>query len=292
MSQYEQSVVFTKVHVCGNDFCLINGLRGKFSFSSEAVQHLGDRRTGVGFDQLILIERPRDSKGDVSLQFYNSDGKKTDQCGNGCAASAAFLQKHKLIEKPTIRLETAHQITQCSITRSNTRDRFTVDVNLGTPCLNPRDVPFLIKEQQIRYELKVPSQNKPLCLSVISLGNPHAVILVPDVEKVLLEEIGSELQEHESFPQSTNVEVLEVQDDSNGKLRIYERGVGETQACGTGAAAAMVAGRLQNAFSRAVNMKMPGGSTKVRWDRTIDPVFIQCEPTFVFTGTVPLSSLS
>lgn len=292
MSYYEQSVVFSKVHVCGNDFCLINALGGEFSFDTDAVQHLGDRRTGVGFDQLILIERARDTSGDVALQFYNSDGKKTDQCGNGCAAAAAYLHKHKLNLKPTIRLETFHQITECAITRSDTQDRYTVDVNLGTPRLDPGEVPFLNKERQVQYELNVPSQRKPLLLSVISLGNPHAVLMVSNVEEVSLEVIGSELQEHESFPHSTNVEVLEVQDESNGRLRIFERGVGETRACGTGAAAAMVAGRLLKAFSNAVNMKMPGGSTLVRWEGVNNPVIVQCEPSFVFTGTVPLSSFS
>ena len=279
--------MFTKMHVSGNDFCLMNGLVGKLSAIPEAIRHLGDRRTGVGFDQLVLIERPTHSGCDVAVQFFNCDGTKISQCGNGCAAVAAFLHKHKLVGELTVRLETSQEITECTIVNAGEQDGYIVDVNLGSPRLDPKQVPFLTEEQQMQYELSVPSQINPIQLTVLSLGNPHAVVLVPDTDQVLLDALGAEIQQHESFPNSTNVEVLEVQSDSNGKLRIFERGVGETRACGTGAAAAMVAGRLLNKFSSAVNMAMPGGSVLVCWEGLDNPVIVQCAPTFVFTGTVP-----
>ncbi|MXZ43615.1 MAG: diaminopimelate epimerase [Gammaproteobacteria bacterium] len=292
MSPFEQSMVFTKMHVSGNDFCLINGLHRRYSFNPDEIRRLGDRRTGVGFDQLILIESLLDTKGDVAVEFFNSDGSKTDQCGNGCAAAVAYLQKHRLVRKTIVRLESSHQITECAIVDSDKQNCYTVDVSLGIPRLNPADVPFLAEKQQTQYELDVPSQNKPILISVVSLGNPHAVIVVPDVDQVALDQLGTEIQQHESFPQSTNVEVLEIQDGSNGRLRIFERGVGETRACGTGAAAAMIAGRLLQSFTSSVHMKMRGGSTLIRWKGMENPVIVRCKPLFTFTGTVPISSFS
>lgn len=292
MISFEQSVAFTKMHVSGNDFCLINGLYRKFSFTPDEVRRLGDRRTGVGFDQLILIDSLLDTKGDVAVKFYNSDGSKTDQCGNGCAAAVAFLQKHRLVQEKIVRLVSSHLLTECSIVDSDKQDCYTVDVGLGIPRLTPSDVPFLTHKQQTQYELRIPSQNNPLFISVLSLGNPHTVIVVPDVDQVSLDQLGTEIQQHDSFPQSTNVEVLEIQDDSNGRLRIFERGVGETLACGTGAAAAMVAGRLLQSFTSSVHMKMRGGSTLVSWKGMENPVIVRCKPLFSFTGTVPVSSFS
>lgn len=292
MSPFEQSIAFTKMHVSGNDFCLINGLNRQFSFTPEEIRRFGDRRTGVGFDQLILIDALLDTKGDVTVEFYNSDGSKTDQCGNGCAAVVAFLQKHHLVQETSVRLESSHRLTECTIVDSDKQNCYTIDVSLGIPRFRPSDVPFLADKQQKQYELDIPSQNKPLFISVLSLGNPHAVLVVPDVDQVSLDQLGTEIQQHASFPQSTNVEVLEIQDDSNGRLRIFERGVGETLACGTGAAAAMITGRLLKLFSNSVNLRMRGGGTLVRWKEVDDPVIIQCKPSFVFTGTIPVSSFS
>ena len=292
MNYFEQSLVFTKMHVNGNDFLIVNGLAGKYSLEPSTVQHLGDRRTGLGFDQLLLIEHPRDTNNDVAVGFYNRDGTSTEQCGNGCAAVAAFLRKHQLVRESTIHLETSQRITECTIVSSEKKYSYTIDVDLGSPRLHPNEVPFLAKEQQTRYQINVPSQDKPLLLSVLSLGNPHAVVVVPNADHVQLDVLGPDIQRHESFPLSTNVEVLEIKDNANGKLRVFERGVGETRACGTGAAAAMVAGRLLNLFSIKVCMTMPGGSAKVHWKGPDNSVVVRCVPTFVFTGTLTLDNLS
>lgn len=292
MSHYEQSIVFTKMHVYGNDLCLINGISNNYALSPSAIRHLGDRYSGIGFDQLILLERPPDSNSDVTVQFFNSDGSETGQCGNGCVAVTAYLYKHQLVRKSLARLKISNQITECTINQMNSQDDYTVEVNLGPPNLQPNDVPFRADKQQKQYELKVPSQAKPLLVSVLSLGNPHTVLVVPNLDDVPIEVLGSEIQQHESFPCSTNVEVLEIRDDSNGKLRIYERGVGETRASGTGAAAATVAGQLLNFFKDSVNISMPGGSMLVRWNGQDSPVFVCCKPSFTFTGTIPFSSFS
>ncbi|MCY3541709.1 MAG: diaminopimelate epimerase [Gammaproteobacteria bacterium] len=292
MSSFEQSLVFTKMHVYGNDFCLINGLSGKHSLEPGEIRSLGDRRTGVGFDQLILIERAPDSGSDIALQFFNSDGTKTGQCGNGCVAVAAFLHKHQLVRESPIRLAISDQITECTITEFNSRDEYTVEVNLGPPILHPDGVPFCANEQKVQYELNVPSQPKPVLVSVLSLGNPHAVVVVPNLEHLPIDTIAFEIQQDESFPNGTNVQLLEIQDESNGKLRIFERGVGETRASGTGAAAATVAGILQNLFTDSVRILMPGGAALVRWKGQESPVIVRCKPSFSFTGTIPFSSFS
>lgn len=292
MSHYDQSIVFTKMHVCGNDFCLINEISYKFGLSPSAIQRLGDRHTGIGFDQLILFERSPDSNSDIVVQFFNTDGSETSQCGNGCLAVAAFLHKHQLVRSSLVRLKISDRITECTISDCNSQDEYTVEVNLGTPILHPRDVPFRADKLQKQYELKVPSQAKPLLVSVLSLGNPHAVLVVPSLGNVPFDTLGPEIQQHESFPCSTNVEMLEIRDKSNGKLRIYERGVGETRASGTGAAAAAVAGQCLNIFTDSVNISMPGGSMLVRWKGQHAPVTVRSKPSFTFTGTIPFSSFS
>ena len=292
MSDYEQSLVFTKMHVCGNDFCLINGISEKHSFTPSTVRYLGDRHTGIGFDQLILLERQTDTNSDVAVQFFNSDGTKTEQCGNGCIAVAAFLYKHQLVRESQVRLKISNQITECEIIQFNSRDEYTVEVKLGSPNFHPNDVPFHSHKQQKQYELEVPSQAKPLFVSVLSLGNPHAVVVVPSLDNVPIDILGDEIQQHDAFPRSTNVEILEIQDDSNGKIRIFERGVGETQASGTGAAAAAVAGQCLDFFRDSVNISMPGGSVLVRWEGQDSPVIVRSKPSFAFTGTIRFSSFS
>lgn len=280
------------MHVCGNDFCLVNRTSDKFSLTPSAIRILGDRHTGIGFDQLILLDRPTDSNGDVAVQFFNSDGTETEQCGNGCIAVAAFSFKHRLVRESQVRLEISNQITECEIIRFNSKNEHTVEVNLGSPNFHPNDVPFRTNKQQKQYELKVPSQAKPLFVTVLSLGNPHAVVVVPSLDNVPLDILGVEIQQHESFPRSTNVEILEIQDGSNGKIRIFERGVGETRASGTGAAAATIAGQCLDLFEDSVNISMPGGSVLVRWEGPDSPVKVRCKPSFTFTGTIPFSSFS
>lgn len=280
------------MHVCGNDFCLINGISNEFSFTPRAIRHLGDRHRGIGFDQLILLESSSDTYTDVAVKFFNSDGTETGQCGNGCVAIAAFLRRHQLVRDDLVRLEISNQRTECTIVQCNSQNEYTVDVSLGSPKWHPDEVPFRADENQKQYELKLPSQAKPLLVTVLSLGNPHVVVVVPRLDNVPLEILGVEMQQHESFPRSTNVEILEIQDDSNGKIRIFERGVGETQASGTGAAAAAVVGRRLDFFADSVNISMPGGSVLVRWKGKDSPVFVRCKPSFTLTGTIPFSSFS
>lgn len=280
------------MHVCGNDFCLINGTSNKYSFTPSTIRYLGDRHRGIGFDQLILLERSSDSNTHVAVKFFNSDGAETDQCGNGCVAIAAFLRRHHLVRDALVRLEVSNQKTECTIVQCNSQNEYLVDVSLGSPKWHPNDVPFRADKHQKQYELKVPSQAKPLLVTVLSLGNPHAVVVVPSLDAVRLDVLGVEIQQHESFPRSTNVEILEVQDDSNGKIRIFERGVGETRASGTGAAAATVAGRCLDFFADSVNISMPGGSVLVSWKGQDSPVIVRGKPSFTFTGTIPFSSFS
>lgn len=292
MKRPDQSYVFTKMHVNGNDFLVLNGLVREYFLVPEMIRNMGDRTTGVGFDQLVLLQHPRDSCADVLIQFYNADGTIAEQCGNGCAAAVAFLHKHKLHLDTKLQIETSSRITKCSVISSDTKNCYTIDVDLGLPRLQPKEVPFLCERQRDIYELKIPSQDTPLHLSIFSLGNPHAVIVVPNVDLAPLDTVGPQIQQHDAFPNSTNVEVLEIQDDTNCNLRIFERGVGETRACGTGAAAALIAGRLRGLLSHTVYVKMPGGTVRVQWEGTGNPVILRCDPKFVYTGTLTLSEFT
>ncbi|WP_108125836.1 diaminopimelate epimerase [Saccharospirillum mangrovi] len=250
---------FTKMHGLGNDFMVIDGVSQAVEFTSEQVERWADRHFGIGFDQLLLVEPPTRPDRDFRYRIFNADGGEVENCGNGARCFARFVLDRKLIQTDRIRVETAGGDLELIV-----RDDGQVTVDMGRPRLAPEKIPFIADERQLLYPLQT-AAGDTLEIAAISMGNPHCVIRVPSVAQAPVATLGPELEQHERFPQHVNVGFLEVIDRTQARLRVYERGVGETLACGTGACAAVVAGHLNGWFDDQVHIHLPGGTLQIEW---------------------------
>ena len=221
-------IQFTKMHGLGNDFVVIDAINQDISLNEDQVKFIADRRFGVGCDQLLLVEKANDDAVDFRYRIYNNDGSEVEQCGNGARCFAEFVHAEGLTDKTEISVITSNG--RIILNRENNGD---VTVDMGSPILNPKDIPFIADATQETYELTVNGED--LNFSAVSMGNPHAVILVDDIDSTDVETIGKALQVDNHFPNSINVGFMQIIDPSHVKLRVYERGVGETLACGSGA---------------------------------------------------------
>lgn len=272
---------FTKMHGAGNDFVMLDGVSQRINVTTEMVKRLADRHFGVGCDQVLLVEPPRTPEADFRYRIFNQDGSEVENCGNGSRCFALFAHQRGLTLKQTITVETAGGNLVLQIQKNNQ-----VTVNMGVPVLNPSDIPFNAIKQSSLYSLSV--EQKQFDISAVSMGNPHAVTFVDDVESFAVEKVGPAIEKHPSFPRKVNAGFLQVLSRSKGKLRVYERGVGETLACGTGACAAMVAGQLNNAFGREVELQLPGGRLTLSWEGEGKPVMMTGPAESVFQGQIKL----
>ena len=279
------TISFSKMQVCGNDFMVVDGFNQDLEIGTQEARSWSNRRTGIGFDQLLLINPPpHDSSLDISLEIINSDGSIAEQCGNGCAAVVALLHTREFQQKHNFRLGTLGGVVSCAI--QGRLPLATVTVELNPPNFDSASVPFLSDAHGPSHLIECKALNRTVETTVLSMGNPHAVILVDDVNSIDLESLGTELQNHSMFPESVNVEILDCVDKSKAQLRIYERGVGETHACGSGACAAMVAGRLAGRLSAQVSIQMPGGSVDASWKDQDDPIHLVCQPKLAYQGSI------
>ena len=247
------------------------------------IRHLADRNFGVGFDQLLLVEVPTQPNVDFKYRIFNSDGSEVENCGNGARCFARFVYEQKLIGRRNIRVETASGNMQLELTADND-----VIVNMGAPILAPMDVPFTPetgnKTQASSYKIDVEGHGA-IELSAVSMGNPHSVMLVDDIDTAPVETLGPLIEAHTSFPQKVNAGFMQIINRNHIKLRVFERGVGETKACGTGACGAVVAGILRGLLDQTVQVDLPGGSLTIEWDGKGDVIMIG--PTSnVFEGRV------
>lgn len=273
---------FFKMHVCGNDFMVINATSDALELSADNIQQWSDRRKGIGFDQLLVLESPLTHEHDFRMLIFNGDGRSARQCGNGCAAVAALVKGLGLITNDVVVLDTLGGSVVCKLADVGGTQ---ATVELPPPVLNPVDVPFLTDATGHQHKIEIQSPvNRCIEATVLSMGNPHAVVRVDDVETTDLDGLGRALQQHKQFPDSVNVEILHCKDRNRGKLRIFERGVGETQSCGSGACASMVAGRLWNCFDSRVEIEMPGGCVRVEWEGPAQPVRLSCNPCRTYDG--------
>ncbi len=273
---------FTKMHGAGNDFVMLDGISQKLpNLSPEKIRKLSDRHFGVGCDQVLIVEPPRQVDSDFRYRIFNQDGSEVENCGNGARCFALFVRQRGLTKKNVIRVETANGPLVLHV---HENDQVTVD--MGEPVLTPSEIPFEAKQQEIVYSVDVDGTAHEL--SAVSMGNPHAVSLVDDVDNLDIETIGPLVESHPRFPQRVNAGFLQVISRTEAKLRVYERGVGETLACGTGACAAMVAGRLRNIFDETVTMRLPGGTLSLSWESHGKPVMMTGPATTVFQGHVKL----
>jgi diaminopimelate epimerase len=249
---------FTKMHGQGNDFVVLDGIRQDVALTPAQVRQLADRHRGVGCDQVLLVERPASQRNDFRYRIYNADGGEVEQCGNGARCFARFVLDEGHTTKLEIRVETAAGII---VPRVGPSGRVTVD--MGAPRFAPAEVPFLAPMERLTYELRV--AGLPVELSVLSMGNPHAVQVVADVERAPVREQGPLLERHPAFPQRVNAGYMQVVSRTAIRLRVWERGAGETLACGTGACAAVVAGIRLGLLDPEVRVETRGGELEIRW---------------------------
>ena len=268
---------FTKMHGLGNDFMVVDMVSQNVRLPPEKIRRLADRHFGIGFDQLLMVESPTNPDMDFRYRIFNADGSEVEQCGNGARCFAKFVRDKKLVGRDNIRVQTAGGNIELHV--QNNGD---VTVNMGHPRLAPSQVPFVAEQQGDTYSINV--EGELYEISAISMGNPHGVLVVDDVSKAPVDTLGSILESHKDFPRKCNVGFMEVLDRSEIKLRVFERGVGETLACGTGACAAVVAGRLRGLLDDTVHVHLPGGCLTINWPGEGSPVMMTGSATRVYEG--------
>ena len=276
---------FAKMHGQGNDFVVIDGVRRAVSLDAAQVRFIADRHLGVGCDQLLLVEPAQDPANDFRYRIYNADGGEVEQCGNGARCFARFVLDEGLTDKHEIRVETKAGVIVPKVEASGQ-----VTVDMGPPRFGLEEVPFLAPSRQDTYELRVAGLPVELC--VLSMGNPHAVQLVDDVDQAPVQSQGPLLERHPSFPQRVNVGYLQPTSRSSARLRVWERGAGETLACGTGACAAVVAGIRLGLFEREVRVSTRGGDLVIRWPDDGGPVMMTGDAVRVFDGEIDLEKVA
>lgn len=272
---------FTKMHGLGNDFVVIDAVSDPFEPTPEQVRALADRHFGVGCDQLLLVEPAQQEECDFRYRIWNADGGEVEQCGNGARCFARFVREKGLSSKDEIVVETASGIITLRL-----RENGWVTVNMGAPILEPDRIPFVADQQQKRYEIDL--DGEPLLVAAVSMGNPHVVLTVDALEERVVSHLGPLLESHDRFPQRVNVGFMQIINRRTIQLRVYERGTGETLACGTGACAAVVAGIIQGELESEVSVRLPGGELSVQWSGGDAPVMMTGPAETVFEGVIEL----
>ena len=275
------TLTFSKMHGLGNDFLVIDAIRQQVSLTAEQVRHLAHRRFGVGCDQVLLVETPQTDQADFRYRIFNADGGEVEQCGNGARCFARFVRDEGLTDKTEIPVETASGIIVLKVQEDGQ-----ITVDMGMPKLEPVEIPFQAEQKAITYDLDV--QGRHLEISVVSMGNPHAVLQVENVRTAPVNELGTLIEAHPRFPNRVNVGFMEIVDAGTVRLRVFERGAGETMACGTGACAAVVAGRLQGQLDETVRVELPGGQLVISWAGPGHSVMMTGPATHVFKGEIEL----
>jgi len=273
---------FTKMHSLGNDFVLLDGVRRPFHLGRDHIQHLADRHRGIGCDQLIVAEPGRNGA-DFSMRIFNTDGSEAEQCGNGARCFAKFLHDEGLTDQTRLVVDTGSRLIQLEI-----EDDWQVVVDMGAPGFEPGALPFDAQDEANVYQLDVAGETVEI--SAISLGNPHAVLLVDDVDTAPVERLGPAIERHSRFPQRTNVGFACPITRSKIRLRVWERGVGETLACGSGACAAAVACHRLGRIDEEIEVELPGGIASVRWAGH-GPVFLRGPAVTVYRGEIDPDAL-
>lgn len=282
---------FVKMQGAGNDFMVVNAVETPFRLTADDIRRLADRRFGVGFDQLLVVEKPETAGADFKYRIFNADGGEVEMCGNGARCFAVFVREAGLTDKTSIVCDTkAGRI----VLKAEADGRVTV--NMGVPVLDPAASGFDAVRHEARREGKdtlrrVTTSVGDVWLSVVSMGNPHAVLVTDDTATAPVAAIGADLQVQPDFAHKVNVGFLQVKDRRHAKLRVYERGAGETLACGTGASAAAVAGMRRGLLDDRVEIAMKGGTLGIAWAGEGHPVFLTGPAVTVFAGTVDTEQL-
>lgn len=278
-------IPFTKMHGLGNDFLVLDRVTHDVSLSADQIRQLADRHFGVGFDQLLQVEPPSAPEVDFDYRIFNADGQEVEHCGNGARCFAAFVRAHGLSDRNPVTVRTLAGDLVLT-----TEADGTVTVAMGVPRTQPDEIPLRADAEALTYQRTVTVGGRPLTLefAAVSMGNPHAVVRVDDVATTAVAELGAALQAHADFPVGVNVGFMEVVDRQRIRLRVFERGVGETLACGTGACAAVVAGCRWGILDATVQVSLTGGELTLHWQGAGHPVMMRGPAVTVFEGTLDL----
>nr|WP_136251564.1 diaminopimelate epimerase [Ningiella ruwaisensis] len=272
---------FSKMHGLGNDFMVVDAVTQNVFFSKEKIQQLADRNFGVGFDQLLIVEPPYDPDQDFHYRIFNADGSEVSQCGNGARCFARFVKNKGLVNKNKIVVSTKSGRMVLYIEKEGQ-----VTVNMGKPIFEPAEVPFKANKQENTYIIR--DNHTTYFCGVVSMGNPHCVLEVDSVETAEVAKIGAFLGQHERFPEGVNVGFMQIVDDSHIKLRVYERGAGETLACGSGACAAVAIGQMQGKLKQEVDVELPGGKLSIKWQGGDTMLKMTGPAEHIYDGQIPL----
>ncbi len=270
---------FTKMHGLGNDFVVIDAVRQRVDLDAAAIRRLADRRRGVGCDQVLLVEAPRLPDTAFHYRIFNADGSEVEQCGNGARCFARFVHDQGLSDQAEIPVGTAAGAIRLFVQPDGQ-----VRVDMGVPILDPVRIPLLADAPALTYDLAV--NGETIAIGAVSMGNPHAVLLVEDTDTAPVARLGPRIESHPRFPQRVNVGFMQVLAPDHIRLRVYERGTGETLACGTGACAAMVSGRSRGLLGSRVLVSLPGGDLVIEWSAVGRPVLMTGPAQRVFEGEI------
>jgi len=271
---------FTKMQGLGNDFVVLDGINQPVNLDQQQIRLLADRHFGIGCDQLLLVEKAA-GQADFRYRIFNADGSEVEQCGNGARCFVRYVYDHGLTQKNEIRIETLSGVISPKLEINGN-----VTVNMGKPIFEPEKIPFVAEEYALTYQLEI--QGKPVTISALSMGNPHAVRVVQDVENAPVDVEGALIETHPRFPKRVNVGYMQVTDRNHIKLRVFERGAGETLACGTGACAAVVAGNNLGLLDNQVTVSTRGGELTISWQGKDEPVWMTGPAVTVFEGVINL----
>jgi len=277
---------FTKMHGIGNDFIVLDHTKSPFQLTQEIIQSLSHRQLGIGFDQLLVVENTTLKDVDFKYRIFNQDGGEVEQCGNGARCFYRFVKDKHLTKKESIRVETKSGV----ITLTEDHEHM-IEVNMGEPIFNPKLIPFISDTEKNEYSISIdlPNQKEMINVAVLSMGNPHAVITVEDIDKAPVETLGAYLESHPLFPKRVNVGFMTIVTPHHVRLRVFERGVGETLACGTGACAAVVSGIKRDLLISPVKVDMPGGSLSIDWKGDKNSVIMKGPAVTLFEGDIEIT---
>jgi diaminopimelate epimerase len=272
------------MHGAGNDFVVFDGISRPVALTPEIIRRLADRHFGIGCDQVLVVERATSPGADFRYRIFNADGGEVEQCGNGARCFVRFVRDKRLTDKDEIAVETLSGMIYPRLEANGN-----VTVNMGVPRFEPVEVPFEASQRENVYDLEV--DGRKLTVTVLSIGNPHAVQVVPEVDSAPVNTQGPLIERHPRFPQRVNAGYMQIVDRRRIRLRVYERGAGETLACGSGACAAVVAGRQRGLLDDKVDVKLLGGTLRVSWAGEGQPVWMTGPAVTVFEGTIDLDRL-
>ena len=273
---------FTKMHGLGNDFMVVDLISQRAYFDAFTIQRLANRNFGIGFDQLLIVEPPDVPTADFKYRIFNADGSEVEQCGNGVRCFARFVHERKLTAKTKIKVQTKSGIVEPELGENGW-----VRVNMGYPKFLPEQIPFVADEAESLYDIEL-KNGEQLMIDVVNMGNPHAVTVVPDVIQANVAAIGPQVESHERFPQRVNAGFMQIIDEQHARLRVFERGTGETLACGTGACAAAVSGIRRGLLANKVEIELAGGKLQIEWKEG-DVVWMTGPTATVYEGQLDLN---